>query len=87
LTCSNNIARKQGITLEDEENMEDVEEREEIDKEESDEQNNNVNVKDRDAPLDMNSYKDLDDFVIEEGENVDLCGLNFPGNVFMVMVL
>ena len=67
--------------------MEDVEEREEMDKEESDEKNNNVNVKDKDAPLDMNSYNDLDDFVVEEGENVDLSGLNFPGNVFTAMIL
>ena len=67
--------------------MDDVEEREKMDKEGSDEQNNNMNVQDRDTPLDMNSYKDLDDFVIEEGENVDLSRLNFPGNVFMAMIL
>ena len=67
--------------------MDDVEEGEEMDKEASDEQNNSENVEDRDAPLDMNSYNDLDDFVVEEGENVDLSGLNFPGNVFMAMIL
>jgi len=67
--------------------VDDVEEGEEMDKEASDEQNNSENVEDRDAPLDMNSYNDLDDFVVEEGENVDLSGLNFPGNVFMAMIL
>ncbi|CAG8587295.1 11451_t:CDS:2 [Paraglomus brasilianum] len=75
------LARKQGITLEDEENVDDVEEGEEMDKEASDEQNNSENVEDRDAPLDMNSYNDLDDFVVEEGENVDLSGLNFPAEL------